>query len=345
MMANCQHALHVKRREDPRNVQAPTTILPKEKREAMSPPWKLRSKRLERRVAQAKNQETSIDVLGMTSGAGLLTHNMPTSLGSRKQENQEANNVDDLVSDFGFLSVNATARDFHGFTGEMSFARLVLSMSSVEAIATDPSFSLPARYAVIPLIQHYIDNINVVYPFLSETLIFRSVDKVFGQGALCPTPGDYWITLMVLAVSHASQVRSYGDFHSQEALKCTAAALEHAEYVIRPGSRSGVQALLLLVLLALWVSLPFFFFLLYPYIKQSSITTSPNIKELGTKQAIQAPHHYNTWYLIGIAARAAVDLGLHQKPSYEFQSKMAGSNDEKLFTSVYSLDRLAERAS
>ena len=213
--------------------------------------------KLQRRIAQVENCNTSIDTVGLASSGAVVPISVRPSPGIQKSESQESNNVDDLVSDFGFLSVNATARDFHGFTGEISFARLVMSLSSVEPIATNTAFALPPRYAVTPLIQHYLDNINMIYPVISEAALFRSVDKVFGQGGLYAAPIDHWITCMVLATSCASQALFRGDSLYQEALRYTAAALSYVESVIRPGSRSGIQALLLMVLFATWVrSLP-----------------------------------------------------------------------------------------
>lgn len=208
-----------------------------------------RIEKLERQITQSKGRKASVDMLGIASAAGYF----PSDMRRNRAESQEASNVDDLVSDFGFLSVNATARDFHGFHGEMSFARLVLSTSSLEAIPVYPPFSLPRRYEITPLIQHYLENIHVVYPFLSETRLFASIDAVYGQSGLYASPTDHWMTLMVLAVSCASLVRTRGDSHYQDALKYVAAALPNVEKVIQPGSVSGIQALLLMVFLALWV--------------------------------------------------------------------------------------------
>jgi len=66
-------------------------------------------------------------------------------------------------------SVNATARDFRGFTREMSFARLVLSPSAIEEMPTYASNALPQRRGIVPLVQHYLDDFHVLYPFLSAT--------------------------------------------------------------------------------------------------------------------------------------------------------------------------------
>ena len=212
-----------------------------------------RVERLEQQISQARGRKISVDMVGAASAAGCIPSGKCHSDRRRKSEKQEASNVDDLVSDFGFLSVNATARDFHGFTGEMSFARLVLSTSSLEPMPSCSDFSLPQRYKIAPLIQHYLKSVHALYPFISETQLFRSVDAVYGQSGFYASPTDHWVTLMVLAISHASLVRNRGDPYYQDALKYTAAALRYVERVIQPGSMSGIQAILLMVLLASWV--------------------------------------------------------------------------------------------
>lgn len=212
----------------------------------------MRVERLERQIGQAKGRKASVDMVGIAPAVDPFPTDLPSSARTRKADRQEASSVSDLVSDFGFLSVNATARDFHGFDREMSFAKSVLSTSSLESISNDLTFSLPQRYEISPLIQHYLDNVHVVYPVLSEARLFASIDAVYGQGGVYASPNDHWLTLMVLAVSCASLSHRRGELDYHEALKYAAAALKHAENVIQPGSILGIQAILLMVLLAMW---------------------------------------------------------------------------------------------
>ena len=93
-------------------------------------------------------------------------------------------------------SVNATARDFRGFTREISFAKLVLLTSSLEAMPMATGTSLPPRHMSIPLIQFYIDNVSTLYPFLSESSIFASLDAL--RDGLHATPMDHWYVLSEL---------------------------------------------------------------------------------------------------------------------------------------------------
>jgi len=202
-------------------------------------------------------------------------------------------------------SVNATARDFHGFTKEMSFAKLVLSTSSLQEMPRSKSNNvLPQRYAIIPLIQHYIQHVHILYPFLSETKIFASLDALYNDGGRHAGPMDHFTVRMVLAITLSSLSVRRGDIKYQDAMGHTAAALELAELVLQPGSISGVQATLLLVIFA-----------------------------------ILDPHRFNSWYLMGIASRELVDLGMHQNP--QGSEKKGPETDLRLqiFDCVYVLDR------
>ncbi len=204
------------------------------------------------------------------------------------------------------MSVNATARDFHGFTNEMSFARLVLSSAIIERMPNCTHDTLPARSAATPLVQHYLENIFVLYPFLNEIKIFSSLDAVYQDGGRYATPMDDWIIRLVLANAFASLSRRRGDTQYRNAVRHAAFALKRAELVVQPGSMQGIQAILLLA-----------------------------------QYAMLDPHHFNSWYLIGAAARAMVNLGLHQDSHI---NPLARGPDvslrRRVYHSVYALDRL-----
>ena len=204
----------------------------------------------------------------------------------------------------GTRSVNATARDFHGFTKQMSFARLVLSTSSVEPMPQFTINELPPRYAITPLIQHYLGNIYVLYPFLSETKLFASLDVLYQDGGRSAKPTDRWTVRLVLAVALASLSRRRGDAQYKDSVYHAVAALESIEVVIQPGSIAGVQAILLLVL-----------------------------------YAMLDPHHFKSWYLIGVASRAMVDLGLHQDCTEVQMLSTEADLRRRVYHSVYTLDR------
>lgn len=164
---------------------------------------------------------------------------------------------------------------------------------------------LPQRHAIVPLVQHYLDNIHVLYPFLSATKLWGSVEAVLQQDGRYASAMDHWTTRFVLAIALASLSRRRGDTQYQDAVRHATAALGHIEIVAHPGSILGIQALLLLVL-----------------------------------YAMLDPHHFSSWYLIGIASRAMVDIGLHQDPPQGLRLKEIELElRRRLYLSVYALDR------
>ena len=210
-----------------------------------------------------------------------------------------------LSGDFGFLSVNATSRDFHGFTSTMSFARLLLSVSMVTDLPSFVSNSLPPRYVATSFIQHYLDNIFVLMPFFSEIDLMSSLSAVYQETGRHAKASDHWFVRMVLAISSAAASQNKGDVNNQTAVRHVAAALAHVESVIHPGSISGIQGLLLLV-----------------------------------QYSMIEPEYFRSWDLIGMASRVMVDLGLHVEPAPETKmSKDTIDMRRRVFYCVYTLDR------
>lgn len=229
----------------------------------------------------------------------------PRSSVSKMQKRKEASAIDDLVSDFGFLSVNATARDFYGFTAAMSYARLILWACCKDPLPDGTTKALPARYVANSLIQHYLNNVFVLLPVFDEASFFASVDNLYSRDSHKADPVDHWMVRMVLAIASAALSEQRGDQHYLEGIGHVCAALEHAEAVLHPGAISSVQALVLL-----------------------------------TEYAMLDPHHFDYWSLIGAASRAMVDLGLHQDPPKGAQmSKGKLEVRRRVFHCVYALDR------
>ena len=202
-------------------------------------------------------------------------------------------------------SVNATARDFHGFTREMSFARLILSTSSVAELPHCPVIGFPPRDLAISLVQRYLESISIQYPVLTETSLYGSLDAVY-QSHTRARPIDHWNIRLVLAIALASYSQSKDDTRYREAVHHVIAAMSQVEYVIQPGSMTGIQAVLLLALYSL-----------------------------------VDPSHFSSWYLIGVAGRAMVDLGLHQDSAEELKVKEPQLGlRHRIYQCVYCLDRL-----
>lgn len=228
----------------------------------------------------------------------------PISSNRRK----EASSVDELVSDFGFLTVNATSRDFRGFSSTMSFAKLLKAMAVKQPLPDVQDDSLPSRQSISHLINHYFAKIYVMLPFFSETDFMSSLSKVYATASAqsIVSAYDLWSVRMVLAISSASLCQMRGDRDYKASIEHISAAMKLVEHVIYPGSIVGVQALLLLV-----------------------------------EYALVDPEHFDSWYLIGMAARLVVDLGLHCEPTPETKmSKHALDLRRRIFYCTFALDRV-----
>jgi hypothetical protein len=201
--------------------------------------------------------------------------------------------------------VNATARDFYGFTSAMSYARLLISACSKEPMPSGMTKKqLPPRYAATPLIQHYFNNIFVMLPIFEEASFYGSVDAVYHTERKA-SAFDHWTVRMVLALGCISSSDQRGDTHYLEAVGHINAALEYAEEVLHPGHISTIQAILLLV-----------------------------------QYALMDPQHFDSWHLIGACSRLVVDIGLHQDPSKSsYISKSKLELRRRVFWAVYALDR------
>ncbi|KAI5369607.1 hypothetical protein Slin15195_G004820 [Septoria linicola] len=231
------------------------------------------------------------------------TPNTPNQ--TKAMRRREAATIDDLVSDFGFLSVNATARDFYGFTSAMSYARLILWASSKESLPTSMTQELPARYQATTLIQHYLNNIFILLPVFDEASFWGSVDKVYSRNLHQADAHDHFMVRVVLAIASASMSEQRGDQRYMESIGHIWTALSHSEDVLRPGEIASIQALILL-----------------------------------TEFAMLDPHHFDSWELIGAASRAMVDLGLHQDPPKGTAMPKAKLElRRRVYHCVYALDR------
>lgn len=190
----------------------------------------------------------------------------------------------------------------------MSYARLILSAATKEALPTGLTKALPARYAATPLIQHYLTNIFALLPVCEEAALYASVDAIYQKGDVA-TPWDKWTVRMVLAIACLSQSEQRGDTHYSDAVGHVNAALENAEDVLHPGYVTSIQALVL--------------FTIY---------------------ATMDPHHFDSWTLIGAASRAMVDLGMHQDPSRNVAvAKGKLEVRRRVYWCVYALDRYVKR--
>ncbi|KAF7853424.1 hypothetical protein EAF04_010716 [Stromatinia cepivora] len=269
-----------------------------------------RVEKLEKRLAYARLRKASVAMHDVDT---------PTELPDRKDSlatiravihgkaarKREAADVNELVSDFGFLSVHATTRDFESSTTNMTFARLILSAANYDELPESRSLQLPPRPTATKLIQYYLDNIFALYPIVSETALFNALDKIYSGNSQRVTDFEHWLFYMVLAISSTAQSRNYLDSKYEEGVSWAGRALAYADHVLMPGHVSQIQALALFV-----------------------------------QYAMLDPAHFDSWQLIGFACRAIVDLGFHQDPPGEQQpDRKALDMRRRIFYCVYSLDR------
>jgi hypothetical protein len=202
-------------------------------------------------------------------------------------------------------SLNATARDFKGITSTVSFTQLLLTVSTETSIPEFTSKTLPPRYEATKLIRYYFDNIYTQLPFFPETSFWTSMEAVYQDNGRFAKPFDHWILRMVLATSLASQSPQRMSDNGQRSLNLIASALDYAEEVLRPGSVLGIQAVLLLA-----------------------------------QYALVNPDYFRPRYLVALAARVMVDLGLHEDPSPESHTDHDRLDQRRrVFWCIYSLDR------
>ncbi|KAL5117855.1 hypothetical protein ACEQ8H_004173 [Pleosporales sp. CAS-2024a] len=285
-----------------------------------------RVERLEKKLAEQRARRKSSTLMPDVSDTPTPTPRRTSvdtvkakPISQRAAKRNEALEIDDLVSGFGLLyvvwpsslpqltmhsAVNATARDFYGFTTEMSYARLIQSASTKEPLPQDLTKALPARHAANPLIQHYLTNVYNILPVVQEATLYSSLDAIYQPGDNA-TSWDRWTVRMVLAIASLAQSEQRGDVFYSDAVGHVNAALENAEDVLHPGYVTSIQALVL------W-----------------------------TIYATMDPHHFDSWTLIGAASRAMVDLGIHQDPSKNVAiSKAKLQVRRRVYWCVYSLDR------
>lgn len=131
------------------------------------------------------------------------------------------------------------------------------------------------------------------------------MDAVYQSGGRFAKPFDHWMLRMVLAIASASVSYHNNDKSHQRAWALVSDALTYAEEVLRPGSISGIQAILLLA-----------------------------------QYSLVDPVRFRSWYLVGMAVKVAIDLGLHQDPPTEVLTNPDRLDiRRRVFHCIYCLDR------
>lgn len=201
-------------------------------------------------------------------------------------------------------SVNATTRDFEPTVSNMTFARLVLAAVTNDPLPENQSSELPPRQGAQATVQYYMTNIYALFPLFSETVLLTALDDMYHQERHVSS-ANKWLVLMVLAIGSMAQSRSNQDDFYRSGVEFVSRALQFADRALQPGYVAQIQSLALF-----------------------------------TQYAMLDPVHFDSWHLIGVACRAAVDLGFHQDPPSQAQADRASLDmRRKTFYCVYALDR------
>ncbi|KAI2624778.1 fungal-specific transcription factor domain-containing protein [Xylaria nigripes] len=221
---------------------------------------------------------------------------------ARRRENSDVNM---LISDFGFLSVNATTRDFELSTSNMTFARLVLAAAMNDPLPSDSNWEMPSKQSALALVQYYMANIYSLYPAFTEAALYSALEQEYSTQDRFMKDSEYWLLYMVMAISSSAQSQVKNDQYYIDGLYLVSRAFRHADKALVPGYITQIQSLLLL-----------------------------------TQYSMLDPAHFDSWHLIGFTCRAVIDLGFHQDPPPEqLSDKSALDMRRKIFYSVYALDR------
>lgn len=190
----------------------------------------------------------------------------------------------------------------------MTFARLVLAAATNDEVPDPTEDSFPTRAEAFATVQYYMANIYSLFPSFSETHLLTVLDDVYQQDEKVKDrlkDADFWLLYMVLAIGYVAQSRDKNDDYSRRGLDFVARALPFADKALMPGYPSQIQSLILF-----------------------------------TQYSMLDPGHFDSWYLIGFASRAVVDLGFHQDPpQLQVPDKAALDLRRKMFYCVYALDR------
>lgn len=181
------------------------------------------------------------------------------------------------------------------------------------------SRDLPSREQTTRTLQDILAKILTYFPVLDELTVWSASSRLY-TGSTATSLDHYFVNIL-LAIHAAQQTKATGQSqivgdgsgglitssHSTHYLTC---AMAHSAQVLRPGSVTSIQALLLLA-----------------------------------AHAYLDPTHFDYWTVIGFATRAMVDVGMHHDPPKSSNMPRAElSLRRRVYWCVYSLDRLASMA-
>ncbi|KAK1759217.1 fungal-specific transcription factor domain-containing protein [Echria macrotheca] len=275
-----------------------------------------RKEQLERHLAYAQSRKASIAQRETEDPASIMpstdANGRKTSLdtireamlqkASRKRENSDVNT---LVSEFGYMSINAAAGGLDATdssSDDMTFAKLVLAVASNDPLPTPTTSRWPAEPTARTLVEKYLDNIYPLYPILPDDSINALLTKIYEQPDTDVQGSERWVFWMVLAIASAAQSRSSADDYYTNAVQFVSRAMAYADRALAIGTKTQLPALFLL-----------------------------------TQYSMLDPAHFDSWHLMGFTCRVLVDLGFHQDIVRPHPAEL--DVRRRTFYSIYALDR------
>ena len=255
------------------------------------------------------------------------THTSP-----RLPRNARPSSIDHLIADIEAVPILASS--FPDSVGGVSLSTIVLSAASVRSLDPLPGPIrdgsrpfLPQRTTALKLSEHYLDDMYPRLPFFSIQGFWAMFTQVFPPDPLVDISSgakrdagtnsmehdaealdlnySYFTILMVLAISSSSLSRSTYSVISSQSQRLFHEALRFRESAILSNTVMGLQSILFLI-----------------------------------QYASLNPSVLDAWYLIGVALRNCINLGLHQDPPPpEYIAPSLLETRRRLWWSVYSFDR------
>lgn len=236
---------------------------------------------------------------------------------------------DELSEDFGALSLGVEGH-YLGPGSGVEFAELTHSIvnqmdlkkrhdwskiyrsrrNSHGELIPEPSLSdapLPNPERAAQIVEFYWCHSHTLYPVVDreQFILDMELTEVLGNNApLAADPRWLFQYYMVLAIG-STAMASITISSEDEAIACWKKAMQYLNYNLGAGNRTALEALLLLV------SYSFF-------------------NRLGP----------DTWYLVGIAARMALGMGLHTQKALEGSEIKDQEHYKRIFWSLYMMDRV-----
>lgn len=169
---------------------------------------------------------------------------------------------------------------------------------------------LPDAYRAADLAEFYWRHSHTLYPFIQKELFTEKLGYMLDPrsdsewAGIESDPAWLFQLFMVLAIGSTSMA-SITVSNEDEAVACWQKAMTYLPIILSQGSRIALESIMLLV------SYSFF-------------------NRMGP----------DTWYLVGIASRLALGMGLHSEKSLDGLTHQGKEHTKRVFWSLYMMDRV-----